>query len=196
MSPATQATKAPHAKPALIPGPTPQRPALARVDAAQLQKDAVENTHVEQAPAVLKAPHRRILLVDDDAGVRGSLSEVLVSEGYMVIPAHDGQQAIQLAASIEVDLVLLDLNMPHMNGWDTFEQLTREHPLLPIIIVTARPNQLFTAVGAGAGALMEKPLDIPTLLATICRLVAEPDEVRLARLAGRETKFYYSARTP
>jgi two-component system response regulator CpxR len=131
--------------------------------------------------------------VDDDPGVRGSLGDVLVSEGYRVIPADDGQQAIELAASNAVDLVLLDLNMPRKNGWDTFERLSATHPLLPIIIVTARPNQLFTAVSAGVGALLEKPLDIPMLMRTIQRLLAESAEARLARLAGRETEFHYSA---
>jgi DNA-binding response OmpR family regulator len=133
------------------------------------------------------------LLVDDDPTVRGSLSEVLVTEGYVIVPAVDGRQAIELARSAQFDLVLLDLNMPVKNGWDTFEQLTREHPLLPVIIVTARPNQLFTAVGAGVGALLEKPLDIPTLLRTARRLLAESSETRLARLAGRQTEFHYSA---
>ena len=94
---------------------------------------------------VLSAPAptargQRILLADDDPGVRGSLSDVLVFEGYVVIPANDGQQALELVASEAIDLVLLDLNMPRKNGWDTFEQLTREHPFLPVIIVTARPN--------------------------------------------------------
>jgi len=56
--------------------------------------------------------------------------------------------------------------MPVKNGWDTFEQLTREHPLIPVIIATARPNQLFTAINAGVGALLEKPMDIPMLLRT------------------------------
>lgn len=136
---------------------------------------------------------QRILLVDDDPGVRGSLGDVLVSEGYAVVPAHDGQQAVELAGSAAIDLVLLDLNMPRKNGWDTFEHLSARHPLIPVIIITARPNQWFTAIGAGAGALLEKPLDIPTLLRTIERLLAEPAETRLARLAGRETDFHYSA---
>lgn len=135
----------------------------------------------------------RILLADDDASVRGSLSDVLVSEGYVVIPANDGQQALELAASDQIDLVLLDLNMPVKNGWDTFEQLSRHHPLLPVIIVTARPNQLFTAVGAGVGALMEKPMDITVLLRTVKRLLAESADTRLARIAGQETDFHYSA---
>ena len=136
---------------------------------------------------------QRILLADDDRGVRESLAAALRSNDYVVLPAKDGQEALDMVSATEVDLVLLDLNMPVKNGWDTFEQLTREHPLVPVIIVTARPNQLFTAVGAGVGALLEKPLDIPTLLRAITRLLAEPAATRLARLAGRATEFQYSA---
>jgi CheY-like chemotaxis protein len=136
---------------------------------------------------------RRILLVDDDATVRDSLKDVLVSEGYHVILAENGQQALESVRGAKVDLVLLDLNMPVKNGWDTFEQLTREHPLIPVIIATARPNQLFTAINAGAGALLEKPMDIPMLLTTIQKLLAESDEQRLARLAGQQIDFHYRA---
>jgi len=138
---------------------------------------------------------KRILLVDDDPTVRDSLKDVLVGEGYFVIPAENGQQALDLAAGFSVDIALLDLNMPVKNGWDTFEQLTCEHPLIPIIIVTARPNQLFTALSAGAGALLEKPMDIPILLRTMKKLLAESAEKRLARLAGKETEFHYKSAT-
>ena len=140
-------------------------------------------------------PGKRILLVDDDPTVRDSLNDVLQSEGYLVIPAENGQKALDLANQSSVDLVLLDLNMPVKNGWDTFEQLTREHPLIPIIIVTARPNQLFTAMNAGVGALLEKPMDIPMLLRTMEMLLVETTEQRLARLAGMETKFHYLGAT-
>jgi CheY-like chemotaxis protein len=142
------------------------------------------------------SPRTRILLVDDDPTVRGSLNDVLLSEGYTVTPAENGQQAVDLANQSAFDLALLDLNMPVKNGWDTFEQLTREHPALSIIIVTARPNQLFTAASAGAGALMEKPMDIPSLLRAIKKLLAESPEKRLARLVGKKTDFYYEPATP
>ena len=132
-----------------------------------------------------------ILLADDDSAVRDSLTDVFVAEGYLVIPAENGAQALSLAAGNKVDLVLLDLNMPVKNGWDTFEQLTAENPLLPVVIVTARPNQLFTALGAGVGALLEKPMDIPKLLRTVAALLAEPAESHLARMTGQRTDFHY-----
>jgi DNA-binding response OmpR family regulator len=136
---------------------------------------------------------KRILLVDDDSTVRDSVKDVLVSEGYTVITAANGQQALDLANQLPLDLVLLDLNMPVKGGWDTFERLTHEHPFIPIIIVTARPNQLFTAVSAGAGALLEKPMDIPVLLKMIGKLLDESNEQRLARLVGAETDFHFKA---
>jgi len=140
-------------------------------------------------------PGKRILLVDDDPTVRDSLKDVLLAEGYVIIPAEDGQQALDLANQSAVDLVLLDLNMPVKNGWDTFEQLTRDHPFIPVIIVTARPNQLFTALAAGAGALLEKPMDIRTLLRTMAKLLAETAAQRLARLAGKQAQFHYQPAT-
>jgi DNA-binding response OmpR family regulator len=140
-------------------------------------------------------PGKRILLVDDDATVRDSLTDVLVAEGWVVIPAENGQQALDLVNTSAVDLVLLDLNMPVKNGWDTFERLTAEHPFIPIIIATARPNQIFTALNAGAGALLEKPLDIRKLLRTMEDLLAESAEQRLARLAGKLAEFHYQPGT-
>ncbi len=161
--------------------------APARVDDTKLQAATRPSS-----PAL----RRRILLVDDDPGVRSSIGAVLCGEGYLVLPARDGKEAITLAAVTEIDLVLLDLNMPVRDGWDTFEQLSREHPLVPVIIATAKPNQLFTALGAGVGALMEKPIEIPILLATITRLLTEPRDEQLKRLAGKSAEFSFARARP
>jgi DNA-binding response OmpR family regulator len=133
----------------------------------------------------------RILVVDDDASVREMLARVLVGENYRVWSADNGDTALKIAATEKIDLVLLDLNLPGKNGWDTFERLTIQDPLLTVIIITARSNQLFTALGAGVAALLEKPLNFPKLLQTISRLLAEPVEARRARLAGDPVDFQY-----
>lgn len=138
-----------------------------------------------------KVMKTKIMLVDDDAAIRNMLGRILADEGYLVLPAVNGQEALELAAATGIDLVLLDLNLPVRSGWDTFERLTNENPLLPVIIITARSNQLMTSLAAGAGALMEKPLDFPKLLRTIRALLDEPVETRLARIAGRPADFYY-----
>jgi DNA-binding response OmpR family regulator len=139
---------------------------------------------------------KRILVVDDDASVREMLGRVLAGEGYRVMAAANGAEALEIAAANPIDLVLLDLNLPGQSGWDTFEGLTMKNPLLAVIIITARSNQLFTALGAGVGALLEKPLDFQELLEAVSRLLAEPDEARLARMAGRAGDFHHTAPRP
>jgi CheY-like chemotaxis protein len=113
------------------------------------------------------------------------LDGALTSEGYEVIVAKNGREAIERFHQGHIDIVLLDLNMPIKGGWETFERLTTIHPLLPIIVITARPDQYPRAVAAGVGALMEKPLDLPLLLHAIEDLLAEPVEKRLSRLTNK-----------
>ena len=133
----------------------------------------------------------RILLVDDDASVRESLAAALASEGFIPLTACHGGEAVGIVSGLPVDLVVLDIGMPVLGGWEAFERLTFEHPELPVIVLTGRPNQLFTSLAAGVGALLEKPVDIPVLIETIRQLLKEPVEERLARLTGASTSFYY-----
>jgi DNA-binding response OmpR family regulator len=87
---------------------------------------------------------------------------------------------------------LLDLKLPDKSGWDVFGRLLELRPLLPVVVITARPNQLFTALAAGVGALLEKPLHIPRLLQTVSHLLTESIETRLARVSGKLADFHYS----
>jgi CheY-like chemotaxis protein len=138
----------------------------------------------------------KILLADDDEGVLAALNGVLESEGYEVILAKDGREALEHFHEGHVDIALLDLNMPVKGGWETFERLTTIHPLLPVIVITARPDQYPLAVAAGVGALMEKPLDLPLLLQAIEDLLLEPVESRLSRITGKRpiTRFLQTER--
>jgi len=138
----------------------------------------------------------KILLVDDDPAVRRMLSRLLAQENYLVISASTGREALELADTAAPDLVLLDLNLPGKDGWHTFEVLNTQHPLLPVIIITGRSNQLFPALASGVGALMEKPMDAPKLLSIIADLLKEPADVRLARAAGQRAKFHYLPPAP
>ena len=138
-----------------------------------------------------KAAKRKILLADDDPAFRQILLRLLAEEDYLVLTAANGTEALELANVTKFDLALLDLNMPVKNGWETFEQLSAKHPLLPIILITARPSQFFPALDSGVGALMEKPLDFVKLFHTIQNLLEEPAEVRLARSMGRPAAFHH-----
>jgi CheY-like chemotaxis protein len=128
---------------------------------------------------------KRILVADDDNMVRESLAEVLKSEGYEVDKARNGIEAVTCSIRHPLDLVLLDLNMPHWDGWTAFSQLDRVAPLLPVIVITARPNQYEKAVSLGVDAFMEKPLDVPVLVRAIARLVEEEPAVRVKRITNR-----------
>jgi CheY-like chemotaxis protein len=150
------------------------------------------NSTLEMAAPVTEAKTKpKILLVDDDPAIRQILVRLLTEEDYLVLSAANGVEALVLNSSAKFDLVLLDLNMPLKDGWETFEQLSSKNPLLPIILITARPNQFFPALAAGVGALMEKPLDFTRLFQTIHELLEEPEEERLARLTGRSAPFSY-----
>ncbi|MCL4788292.1 MAG: response regulator [Verrucomicrobia bacterium] len=147
-------------------------------------------SELRRAPGTLLSVNRvaslkRILVADDDAMVRAALAGVLEFEGYLVDEAHNGIEAVTRAIEHPPDLVLLDLNMPHWDGWKAFSRLDRVKPLLPVIVITARPNQYEEAVRLGVDAFMEKPLNIPVLLRAIKHLVSEAPERRVARVTNR-----------
>jgi DNA-binding response OmpR family regulator len=131
------------------------------------------------------APRKRVLVADDDERVRAALADVLESEGYEVDQTRDGRETVARVVEDAPDLVLLDLNMPQLDGWAAFTQMDRLSPLVPVIVITARPHQYQEAVRLGVDAFMEKPLNIPVLLSAIKRLVNETPERHMARITDR-----------
>jgi CheY-like chemotaxis protein len=118
---------------------------------------------------------------------------VLESEGYRVLLAKTGREAVTQCRLNPPDLVLLDLNMPVMDGWAAFRMMSQTDPMRPVVVITARHNQYAQAEQLGADALMEKPLNLTLLLETIRKLVQETDVERTQRLTnpGFKTKFLY-----
>jgi two-component system response regulator GlrR len=129
---------------------------------------------------------KRILVADDDASVRGSLTAVLESEGYAVDEARDGNEVVARATENAPDLVLLDLNMQDTDGRAAFSHLDRVSPRPPVIAITARPHQYSEAVKLGVAAFMEKPLNIAVLMRAIQRFTSETEPLRSSRLAHPE----------
>ena len=128
--------------------------------------------------------HNHVLIVDDDAVVRGSLAAVLESEGYVVDEARNGIEAVTRAMEHTPDLVLLDLNMPHWDGWTAFAKLDRVRPLVPVIVITARPQQYQEAVRLGVDGFMEKPLNIPILVRAVKRFTTEDENRHVRRITN------------
>jgi len=130
------------------------------------------------------------LLVDDNEATC-TLITALLHRDFVVETASNGLEAIEKQAVEHIDLLILDLNMPLKDGWDALGALIEINPLLPVVIITGRSNQRSLAETAGADALMEKPLDVPLLLQTICELLTEPMESRARRASNRVSRFRY-----
>jgi DNA-binding response OmpR family regulator len=147
---------------------------------AEAHSEVLAEEQSRAGHASLRHSPELILVVDDDANVRESLGDVLTQEHYAVKLASDGREAVRRFLEGPPDLILLDLNMPDINGWQAFQIMAQLYPFVPVIIITARPGQARRATDLGINAFMEKPLDIPILLRTIRELLAHPNSAHFA----------------
>src|SRR4051794_31015608 len=113
----------------------------------------------------------KILLVEDNEENRDALSRRLKRRGYEVILACDGQQGVDLARSEAPDLVLMDLNLPTLDGWEATRQLRAlpETRVVPVIALTAHAiaGDREKALEAGCSDYHTKPVELPRLLEQI-----------------------------
>jgi len=134
---------------------------------------------------------KHILIVDDDRSIRASLEKILSAAGYQVTVAADGESA--KAEFAEADLLVLDLNLPGDDGWDILDFLSGKHPLLPVIVISGLADQLEERAIPGASAFLEKPVEVPLLLATIERLLKQTPEERAQELNRTTEHWEHSA---
>jgi DNA-binding response OmpR family regulator len=113
-------------------------------------------------------PQETILLADDDEMIVDVLRYRLEAEGYTVIVARDGEEALHLALSADPDLVLLDVMMPRLQGWEVCRELRRTSPV-PILMLTARGEEMDRVLGLELGAddYIVKPFSFRELLARV-----------------------------
>lgn len=118
----------------------------------------------------------RILVAEDEPRIAAFLSQGLSSHGYTVTVATDGRTALHLARSGEVDLMVLDLGLPVLDGAAVLAELRAARSALPVIVLTARASLQDTveSLDAGADDFMPKPFRIDELLARI-RPRLQPD---------------------
>lgn len=110
----------------------------------------------------------RILVAEDEPRYIWAIKTNLEARNYEVLTASDGQQAVQLAADAEPDLVLLDIKMPIMNGYEACKRI-REFSTVPIIMLTAMAEEADKVLGLDLGAddYVTKPFSVPELLARV-----------------------------
>lgn len=131
---------------------------------------------------------RRVMLVDDNKDLVLILKRYLEAEGYEIIPAYDGPEALELVLTERPDVIVLDVYMPQMNGKDVLIRLKQDPATahIPVIMQTAATELVDfedTAV-AGADAHLPKPCDPPDLLLMIERLLKATDDGNRAEAAG------------
>jgi DNA-binding response OmpR family regulator len=114
---------------------------------------------------------KRILIADDEEAVRQLLEVVLNSQGYEVLTAQDGDEVVRMAQERAPDLVLVDLMMPHLDGYEAIRQLRNDTRTahVPMLILTAKstPDDVVTGFETGADDYITKPFNLPELLARI-----------------------------
>jgi len=110
-----------------------------------------------------------ILVVEDEANIREGLSDLLESEGYSVRTAADGAAGLAAYGRKRPDLMLLDVNMPKMNGFDVCREIRKTDPRLPIVLLTARIEEIDKVRGLERGATdyVTKPYGMNELLARV-----------------------------
>lgn len=125
-------------------------------------------------------PHTKatILLVEDEELLRAGVQEVLEIQGYNVISAPDGEQALACLAAQTIDLIITDLVMPKMDGVDFVKQLRKIKPDLPVIVVSGSTRNIMQRYGIdsiqvpGANASLPKPFKSVDLIEQVRQLLA------------------------
>jgi len=111
----------------------------------------------------------RILVAEDDANIRQGLVATLESEGYAVVAAGDGAQALKLFPQQKIDLAILDIMMPKTNGYDVCREWRARGVRIPILFLTAKGEEIDKVVGLKLGAddYVTKPFGVHELLARV-----------------------------
>jgi two-component system response regulator (stage 0 sporulation protein F) len=113
-----------------------------------------------------------VLVVEDDPNQRALYEEELTDEGYTVITAEDGRQALEVAQNQPPDLVVMDVNMPKMDGLDTLSRLLEIDRRIPVIIHTAYASYRDSFASWSADAYIVKNSDLTDLKEAVKRLLA------------------------
>ena len=124
----------------------------------------------------------QILVIEDDKIISNGLRQGLIAEGYSVTVAADGETGLHLAKTTNPDLLILDIMMPQLNGFEVITELRRSGDNVPVIVLSARtdPKDKVRGLDLGADDYVSKPFDLDELMARVRRHLgrrAENDQV-------------------
>lgn len=137
---------------------------------------------------------KKILILEDDANVRLPLVDLLEAERYKVVAAEDGRSGLELARAEKPDLIVSDIMMPHMDGYEVFKAL-QDDPLtaiIPFIFLTAKtdPADIREGLGLGADDYITKPFEQEDLLESIQTRLEKHQRISEAALNAESNPDY------
>jgi len=139
---------------------------------------------------------RTILVVEDDAGIRVVLADTLTSQGYHVVTADNGKKGLELAQKLKPDLIILDVMLPLMDGFEICRRLRKEGIISPVMMLTVKDEEVDKVLGLELGAddYVTKPFSLKELSARVKALLRRvedyQDEMSVYRFGNVELDFH------
>ena len=139
------------------------------------QNDDHVRSHLLRAGNGGERARSRVLVVDDDISILDTVSSILTGEGYQVMSANGGEEAISLMRSWHPTLVLLDMRMPVLDGWAVARAMHESGSRVPIVVMTAAENARRWADEIGAAGHLAKPFSLDELIDCVDRLTGRDE---------------------
>jgi len=113
-----------------------------------------------------------VLVAEDDNLIRTIFAEIVKGEGFDVVEAGDGQEAFDLVTSRKIDMIISDMKMPEMSGFDLLLAVKKTHPEIPVTVITGFNSEYREddALAAGADAYITKPFKVADIAETLRRM--------------------------
>ena len=121
---------------------------------------------------------KKILIIEDDTGIQMSLKDEFESEGYVVYTADDGEEGLKMVGDQKPDLIILDVMLPILDGYEVCKKLRREGDNTPIIMLTVKDKEIDKVLGLefGADDYVTKPFSLRELLARVKTIFRRTEE--------------------
>jgi two-component system response regulator VicR len=132
-------------------------------------------------PSADKEKEKTIICIEDEPAMIELVKLILTSRGYKVMAAMGGQEGLDMIQKAKPDVVLLDLMMPDMNGWDVYQQMKADEYMktIPVIVVTAKAQNIDKVLGLHIAKVQDyitKPFSPAQLLRSVKRVLGETEE--------------------